>query len=143
VNDWVGDGIRLDGAPGSTLAHNVCDNNGWNNQNGGAGIFLTGSPNCTVDHNHTGYNFHGGIGMQFSENCVVTGNEANNNFGNGIYVWGWCCGSIFERNVAEDNQYDLVAADWNGADPECNMYEKNHADTAFPDLATWDATSKE
>lgn len=141
VTDAEGDGIRLDNAPGSTLDHNVCDNNGWISQWLGSGIFLTGSPNCTVDHNQTDNNGQGGIGVQGSEDCAVTGNEANNNGQFGIFVWT-SCGSSFERNVAEGNaQCDLFAPAW--GDPGCNTYLNNRAVTAVPSLDLWDVKSSQ
>jgi parallel beta-helix repeat protein len=145
VTDVEKDGIFLGSSPGCTLDHNVSDNNGE------FGIYVAGgSSNCTVDHNQTDNNgpcpiaigsLSAGITVLWSPNCAVTGNEANNNASFGIWV-GISCGSSFERNVAEGNGVDLFApgaqGGWDGSNPWCNTYEKNQADTAEPDLATWD-----
>lgn len=140
VTEAEGDGIRLSTAPGSTLDHNVCDNNGE------FGIYVAGSANCTVDHNQTDNNgpcpsafgiYSAGVAVLGSPNCAVTGNEANNNGSFGIWV-GDSCGSSFESNVAEGNGlYDLFAPAWD-SDPACNTYLQNRAGTAYPSLELWD-----
>lgn len=139
VTDAQGQGIMVATAPGSRLDHNVCNNNVWE------GIYLAGSPNSTAEHNQTDNNGWAGIEVGGSPNCVVTDNEANNNVGYhlnagwGIYVWS-SCGSILERNVAQDNYlWDLFAPDWDSSSPPtCNMYLNNSADTAYPSLEFWD-----
>lgn len=133
VTESLGDGIRVDQAPGCNVDHNVCENNAMD------GIYLARSENCTADYNKTDNNGRG-IEIGNSPNCVVTANEANSNTLWGIVAWN-SCGSSFERNIAFGNgDYDLNCGD---SDPACNTYLMNQAGTASPSLEVWDVKSSQ
>ena len=71
-------GIYLSGSSGNTITGNTCNNNG------SAGIFLTGSSNNNTITGNTCNNNNIGISLTGNDNNTITGNTCNNNNNAGI-----------------------------------------------------------